>query len=184
LVLTAERLGKSVWQMEKWSKAHNWVERIRMQEEHLAEVATARAEELAKATAETWAAREEQHREEEWKLREEVLGLARRAIERWNEQERRCGTLEGIGRLIELASRLGRLSTGMPTDRTERRTENTNVSLEMAISAAVAKVYGGDVDRGSLIVDGAETKQAQADGGSLMVDREKAAKVIDVKEAK
>jgi hypothetical protein len=87
--------------------------------------------------------RQEEHREDEWRLRCELIETAREALSRWRSKLERCGTLEGIARLLELASRLGRLSSGMATEKAEVTGEvNGVVRVEVEIEAALKKVYG------------------------------------------
>ena len=53
----------------------------------------------------------------------------------------KLGTLEGIARLLELASKLGRLSCGMATDKTEVTGEDGG-PIQVEFKAALKKIYG------------------------------------------
>ena len=78
------------------------------------------------------------------------------AIQRWKNQTGRCGSLEGIARLLDLASKLGRLAANMPTDKTEVATQ-VQGKLDIEWEIALKKIYGvaeGKVDGCSLMVDG------------------------------
>lgn len=80
--------------------------------------------------------------EEEWRNRSEAIELARAAIARWKANEKRCGSLEGIARLLDLASKLGRLASGLATDRTEITGEDggpIRVELEAALKKSMAR---------------------------------------------
>ena len=70
-----------------------------------------------------------------------ALDLAGAAISRWKANEKRCGSVEGIARLLELASKLGRLASGMPTDRTEVTGEDGG-PIRIQLTAAFDKIYG------------------------------------------
>lgn len=74
-------------------------------------------------------------------MRGELLEMAREAMARFRANKKRMGSLEGVARLMDLASRLGRLSSGMPTDRTEVKTE-TNEAIRIELDVALDKVYG------------------------------------------
>ena len=54
-------------------------------------------------------------------------------------------TLGDVARMLELASRLGRLASGMATDKTELTGEDGG-PLRVELSAALAKVYGAVVE--------------------------------------
>jgi hypothetical protein len=82
--------------------------------------------------------------ESEWQTRCELLALAREKIQEWRENPRKLGTLEGIARLLELASKLGRLSCGMATDKTETEVSETR-TLSVEFKAAIEKIYGQPV---------------------------------------
>jgi putative DNA primase/helicase len=105
------------------------------------EVEREAAESLARRKGVDWAARQEEHREEEWRVRGELLAMGREAVERWRKNAARCGSLEGIARLMELASKLGRLSSGMPTDCTQTKGE-LDVTVDVEFEAALKKAYG------------------------------------------
>ena len=102
-------------------------------------------EAIARGKSVEWAAREQAQREEEWASRAEALELAREAIARWKKNAGRCGSLEGIARLLELASILGRRATGMATDRTKVTGEDGG-PIRIELSAALNKIYGDEVD--------------------------------------
>lgn len=109
---------------------------------HLAAVEREAAESLARVKGIDWVKRQEEQRAEEWEARCEVLELARETIKRWKENPKKCGTLEGVARLLDLASKLGRLASGMPTDRTEVATE-VRGKIDVEWEIALKRVYGG-----------------------------------------
>ena len=73
-----------------------------------------------------------------------MIGLAREAIERWKKQPARCGTLEGIARLLDLASKLGRVSSGLSLEPADKPPEE-NGALMIQIDVALQKIYGAEV---------------------------------------
>jgi len=140
LAKVGQKLGKCTVVIEKWSAKFDWPARVQAHASHLAAVERTATEALTRVKAAEWVMRQETHREEEWKIRGELLEMAREAIARWKANEKRCGSLEGIARLLELASKLGRLASGMATDKTEVSGE-VDVNFRMEIEAAIKKVY-------------------------------------------
>ena len=59
----------------------------------------------------------------EWQRQKKLIALADEMIARWEKNKTKCGTLEGIARLLELATKLGALAAGMPTEVKEVRTD-------------------------------------------------------------
>lgn len=141
LVALAEKLQKSRSLLERWSSKYGWPSRVLAYYAHLAEQERAAATAVVQAHAADWAARQQEHKEEEWRLRCELVELAREAIRRWKADPRRCGSLEGMARLLDLASRLGRLSSGLPTESTESTVE-FQAALDPDWEAALRKAYG------------------------------------------
>ena len=140
-----KKCGKSARLIQRWSGRWRWGERVQAHAAHLAKVEREAVEALTRGKAAAWAAREEAQREEEWSTRGEALELAREAIARWKKSANRCGSLEGIARLLDLASVLGRRATGMALDRTEVTGEDGG-PIRVEFEAALRKVYGPVVE--------------------------------------
>ena len=145
LAEVGQKLGKSVVILQRWSRRFGWTERVAAHAAHFAALERQAAEAVTCGKGVEWATRQIEHREEEWKIRGELLEAAREALRRWKANEKRCGSLEGIARMLELASKLGRLASGMPTDRTEVTGENGG-PIRVEFEAALRKVYGPVVD--------------------------------------
>ncbi|HWV98535.1 MAG TPA: hypothetical protein VNZ64_02465 [Candidatus Acidoferrum sp.] len=141
LAAVGKKLGKSGTVIERWSAKFDWPARVKAHAAYFAVVEREATEALTRAKGVDWVQRQEEHRAEEWKVRCELIELARAAIARWKANEKRCGSLEGIARLLDLASRLGRLASGMPTDKTEIAGENGG-PIMVEFEAAVRKIYG------------------------------------------
>ena len=101
------RLGKSEGLMERWSRKFDWGGRVMAYDAHLVSVERQATEAVARSKSAEWLARQVDQRDEEWKARNEVLELARAAIGRWKSNEKRCGSLEGIARLLEDVEEVG-----------------------------------------------------------------------------
>jgi len=78
-------------------------------------------------------------RQEEWSLHEECLRAGRAALDRFTALERPA-TLSEIARILELASKLGRLASGLATDHTEVSAEDSAFTVQ--VDVALEKIYG------------------------------------------
>jgi len=145
LAAVAQKFAKSKPLVKRWSARFDWGGRVLAHAAHLAVIEREATEGLTRAKAAAWAARELEQREEEWRTRAEALELARESIARWKKSPSRCGSLEGVARLLELASTLGRRATGMALDRTEV-TGDGGGPIRVEFEAALCKVYGDVVD--------------------------------------
>lgn len=150
LALTAAKLGKSKRMMEKWSRKFDWPARVQSHTSHLAVIERQSAEAVAVRNGVDWAGRQEQHREDEWQTRSELIALAREAIERWKKNPARCGTLEGIARLLDLASKLGRVSSGLSLEPAEKPGED-DAAFMIQIEVALEKIYGPEAQPTSTV---------------------------------
>jgi hypothetical protein len=149
LAAAAQKLNKSKMVIGRWSSKFDWLARVKAHGAHMAVAEREAAEALARAKGVDWVTRQQEHREKEWDLRCRLVKVAETAIERWLANPARCGSLEGIARLLDLASKLGRLASGMPTDRTETAVE-VEAKLDIEWEVALRKVYG---DRESKVID-------------------------------
>jgi len=151
LAVVADKLGKSKTMIERWSRRFDWPARVQAHTAHLTEVERKAAEAVAIQNGVDWAKRQEEHREDEWQTRTELIGLAREAIERWKKNPARCGTLEGIARLLDLASKLGRVSSGLSLEPAEKPGEEETAFM-IQIEVALEKIYG-PVAKPAAVVD-------------------------------
>ena len=78
-------------------------------------------------------------------MHEKCIEAARRGLKAFMEREKVYANLSDISRILEVASRLGRLASGMPTDKTEVTGEDGG-PLRIELSAALSKIYGDVVD--------------------------------------
>ena len=127
LTAVAKKLHKCDTVIKRWAAKFDWTERVRAHSAHMGVAEREAAEALARAKGVDWVKRQEEHRAEEWQIRGELVELARLAIARFKANEQRCGSLEGIARLLDLASRLGRLPPGV---KNQTPAENFGVRLK------------------------------------------------------
>jgi hypothetical protein len=140
LATVATKLGKSKVMMEKWSRKYDWPGRVASHVGYVAEIERQAIESLAREKAIEWHKVHEEQRIAEWKQRCRLVKLAERVIARWEVNDKKCGSLEGIARLLELASKLGRMASGMEGDRTDGGKDGPAVRVEVTL--ALEKIYG------------------------------------------
>ena len=139
-----QKCGKSSRLIQRWSSRWRWTERVTAHASHLATVEREATEALARGKSAQWLKRQEEHRDEEWALRGELIAAGRKVLKRFTE-DGRGATLGDVARALELASRLGRLASGMATDKTEITGEDGG-PIRVELSAALSKIYGDVVD--------------------------------------
>jgi hypothetical protein len=141
LAAVGEKLGKSKVMMEKWSRKFDWPARVAAHGAHLAKVEREAAEAVVREKGVDWAERYAELREAEWRARKELVELAWEVIQRWRSKAERCGSLEGVARLLDLMSTLGRRACEVATDKKEV-VGRIDGALRIEIEAALDKVYG------------------------------------------
>ena len=139
-----KQLGKSEGLIERWSSRFDWPARVQAHGAHLALVEREMTEVMARTKAGEWAKRREKLLETEWEMHEKCIAAAKRAFEAFLAREKVYANLADIARILEIASKLGRLASGMATDKTEVSGE-VDVNFRMEIEAAIKKVYAEPV---------------------------------------
>ena len=161
LALTAAKVGKSKVMMERWSRKYDWPGRVAAHAAYAGQIEREVIEGLAREKAIEWMKVFEDQRIAEWNARTRALKLAEKVIARWEKNENRVGTLEGIARLLELASKLGRLASGMEGDTGGK--EETAVRIEVTL--ALEKVYGAVQPAGNVVdVEATPVEPKQLEG--------------------
>ena len=145
LAAVGQTLGKSQALIERWSRRHDWVTRVRAHDAHLAAVERESAEAQMRAKADEWMRRQQELREQEWAVHDDCIRAGKEALKRFHENVRRGATLGDVSRIFEVASKIGRLASGLATDRTEVPGEDGG-PLQLELSAALNKVYGEILD--------------------------------------
>lgn len=140
----AEKCGKSVSLMGRWSARFDWSARVQAHAAHLAVVERGATEALTRTKAAQWLTRREEQRDEEWAWRSELIAASREALKPFRERGK-LATLGDIARAIDLASKLGRLASGLATGHTEV-TGPDGGPVQIELTAALNKIYGPAVD--------------------------------------
>jgi len=162
LAEVAQRLRKSVTMLGRWSAKFDWPARVAAYAAHLAVVEREAIEAVARAKGPQWEAREQQLRETEWAMHERAIEAAKRGLDEYMKREKVYANLADIARMLEIASKLGRLATGLGTDG-ERRNGDDLPTVRVEVTVALEKIYGeplpGEVAVPPPIVDVEEVKK-------------------------
>lgn len=137
----AAKLAKSEQLVRRWSARWRWTDRVAAHAAHLAVVEREASEALARGKAAEWLTRQQEVREREWEMHEKCIEAARRGLKAFMEREKVYANLADISRMLEVASKLGRLASGMATDKTEVTGEDGG-PIRVELSAALNRVYG------------------------------------------
>ena len=141
LAVVAEQHGKSKTMIERWSRRFDWPARVQAHAAHLATIEREAIEGLALEKAVDWNKVHEAVKVAEWQRHKKLIALADEMLARWEKNKAKCGTLEGIARVLELATKLGRLAAGMPTEVKEVNT-TVKATIDVDWEIAIRKAYG------------------------------------------
>jgi hypothetical protein len=155
LSAVAEKLGKSKTLIERWSGKYDWPARVQAYAAHLALVEREAIETAARSKAAVWEKREQELRETEWAMHERAIAAAKRGLDAYMEREKVYANLADIARMLEIASKLGRLATGL--DKSNGETSDEPQTLRVEVTVALEKIYSeplaGEVAAPPAIVD-------------------------------
>jgi hypothetical protein len=141
LATVADQHGKSKTMIERWSRRFDWPARIQAHAGHLATIERQAIEGLALERAVEWDKVHEALKIAEWQRHKKLIALADEVIARWQQNKNKFGTLEGIARLLELATKMGRLAAGLPTEVKEVNT-TMKATIDVDWEIAIRKAYG------------------------------------------
>lgn len=135
----AANLRKSVGTLRKWAERHGWVARAAEYDALCVEQEMAVQEVLRKSRAVDWVKRQDALKEAEWDIAERCIAKARELLGRpdvkWSGGD--------IAKLLDVASKLARLATGMETDRRELTGKDGGpVKVEVDVAPLIKRVYG------------------------------------------
>lgn len=141
----ATKLTKSEQLVRRWSARWRWTERVTAHAAHFAAVEREASEALARGKSAEWLKRQQELREREWTMHEKCIAAAERGLKAFMEREKVYANLADIARMLEVASKLGRLASGLATDKTEVTGEDGG-PIRVELAAALNKIYGDVVD--------------------------------------
>ena len=135
-----KQLGKSEGLLERWAAKFDWRNRVAAHAAHLAVVEREAIEATMRGKAAIWESREQTLRETEWAMHERAIAAAKRGLDAYMEREKVYANLADIARMLEIASKLGRLATGLGTDG-ERAKADDFPALRVEVTVALEKIY-------------------------------------------
>jgi len=141
LAAVGRKLGKSVGLVERWSQRFDWPGRVDAHTAYLGTVEREAVEVVARGKAAEWAKRQQELREQEWEMHGKCIEAARRALGAFMTREKIYANLADISRMLEVASKLGRLASGLATDKTEVTGEDGG-AIRVELDVALKKIYG------------------------------------------
>ena len=136
-----KQLGKSEGLIERWAAKFDWRSRVAAHGAHLAVVERDAIEAAARSKAAEWESREQKLRETEWTMHERAIAAAKRGLDAYMEREKVYANLADIARMLEIASKLGRLATGLGTDGDGRKADDLP-AMRVEVTVALEKIYG------------------------------------------
>ena len=142
LAAVAHKLSKSEQLLKRWSAKFDWPARVAAHAAHLAVVERGAIEATARGKAAEWEKRETQLRETEWSMHEAAIAAAKRGLAAYMEKDKVYANLADIARMLEIASKLGRLATGLDKSNGEQRGGDDLPGLRVEVTVALEKIYG------------------------------------------
>ena len=136
----ARKLDKSLTVVGDWSKKFDWPARVAAHSAHLAMVEREAIEAAARQNAAVWETREQKLKETEWEMHEAAIAAAKKGLAAYMEKDKVYANLADIARMLEIASKLGRLATGLG-DGAQRKGDDLP-AVRVEVTVALEKIYG------------------------------------------
>ena len=108
-------------------------------------------EAAVRRNAAVWETREQKLKETEWEMHERAIAAAKRGLDAYMEREKVYANLADIARMLEIASKLGRLATGLGDG--EHRKGDDLPAVRVEVTVALEKIYGEPIP-GEVLPDG------------------------------
>jgi transposase len=155
-----KKLGKSEGLIERWAAKFDWSSRVAAHSAHLAIVEREAMEAVTRSKAAEWSQREQALRETEWAMHERAIAAAKRGLDAYMKKENVYANLADIARMLEIASKLGRLATGLGDG--EKRQGNELPGMRIEVTLALEKIYGEPLEIETRSREGAEIIEVEA----------------------
>ena len=136
----AKELAKSEQLVRRWSAKFGWTDRVAAHAAHLAIVEREAIEAAARGKAAEWESREQKLRETEWAMHEAAIAAAKKGLAAYMDREKVYANLADIARMLEIASKLGRLATGLGDG--DGRKADELPAMRVEVTVALEKIYG------------------------------------------
>ena len=116
----AGHLAKSGQLIRRWSARHRWGERVAAYAAPHGRCGAGRRRRWRCAPSRgSGCGRQSDVKEREWEMHEKCIAAARRALDAFMEREKVYANLADIARILEVASKLGRMASGLATESVE-----------------------------------------------------------------
>jgi len=136
----AKELAKSEQLVRRWSAKFGWTDRVAAHAAHLAVVERGAIEAAARGKAAEWEKRKQDLLETEWAMHERAIAAAKRGLDAYMDKDKVYANLADIARMLEIASKLGRLATGL--DKSNGEMADEPQALRVEVTVALEKIYG------------------------------------------
>jgi hypothetical protein len=140
-VEVARRMGVTADAVRRWSSKFKWKSRIAAYHEQLLRAQVELDVAAKRDVASLWAARAQGFKEQEWAAAEKLLAVAHQVLASFAHRDPDEITLSEVSRALEVASKLGRLATGLATDHQEHSGPGGG-PIQLEVAAALKKIYG------------------------------------------
>jgi hypothetical protein len=137
----SRRVAKNLQLIKGWSSKYDWPVRVAAHASHMAAVERQAQETELRAKAAEWLGRQSDLKEREWEMHEKCIVAARRALEAFMAREKVYANLADIARILEVASKLGRMASGLATESVEH-TSADGGPIRVELTAALNRIYG------------------------------------------
>jgi hypothetical protein len=141
----AKLSGVNLNSVKMWAHRFDWRERVRAYNTQLLRSRLDVETTARRNQAELRASRAALFQDAEWKAAEKLLRAAQNALDVLLHKPPEKLHLSDVARALEIASKLGRLATGLTTEHVAHSGE-MNVNLQLEIESAIKKVYGAVVE--------------------------------------
>ena len=141
LAEVARRTGAALNSVKGWSGRFAWKDRVRAYNTHLLQTRIQLETAAHRDVAALWTDRAQTFKAREWAAAEKLLASAQAVLDSFAGRDPNEISLSEVSRALEVASKIGRLATGLATDHQEL-TGPENGPLQIEITAALNKIYG------------------------------------------
>ena len=138
-------IGAKHGTLMRWASRFKWQERVRAYQTELLRARLAVQMDARRDQEQLRAERARLFQDAEWQGVEKLLRGAQMLLDRLLNKPPDKLTLADAARALEIASKIGRLATGLKSEPTTPASQ-VNVNLQLEIESAIQKVYGPIVD--------------------------------------
>jgi len=124
--------------LKYWSRHYQWAERINEYQAHVLRTRLAIETAALENVAQLWAERTASYKEREWAAAEKLLAVAQKCLDALHAKDPEDITLADVSKALAIATKIGRLSLGLATE----KAEVTTTPIRIEVTAALDKIYG------------------------------------------